>query len=157
MVERFFLWGRKLDYWKGQGKKKGWILIIFTCVNTNRISLLIQVSGGVKGRANYEKYCAPLLNLAGMKVMEMDFEKKKRMDSNNIHLRCNLWPFPKELDLIWNHIMKYFCLNFMKMVNKSCPVQQMTEKITLEVDAKIRFLWCESLGWQGTRDVYSLI
>ena len=45
----------------------------------------------------------------------------------------------------------------MKMVNKSCLVQQMTEKITLEVDAKIRFLLCESLGWQGTRDVYSII
>ena len=32
-----------------------------------------------------------------------------------------------------------FCLNFMKMVNKSCLVQQMTEKITVEVDAKICF------------------
>ena len=35
--------------------------------------------------------------------------------------------------------MKDPCLNFMKMVNKSCLVQQMIEKITLEVDAKIRF------------------
>ena len=35
--------------------------------------------------------------------------------------------------------MKDLCLNFMKMVNKSCLVQQMIEKITLEVDAKIRF------------------
>ena len=33
--------------------------------------------------------------------------------------------------------MKEFCLNFMKMVNKSCLVQQMTEKIVVEVDAKI--------------------
>ena len=35
--------------------------------------------------------------------------------------------------------MKDLCLNFMKMVNKNCLVQQMIEKITLEVDAKIRF------------------
>ena len=35
--------------------------------------------------------------------------------------------------------MKDFCLNFMKMVNKSCLAQQMIEKITPEVDAKIRF------------------
>ena len=35
--------------------------------------------------------------------------------------------------------MKDFCLNFMKMANKSCLVQQMTEKITGEVDAKICF------------------
>ena len=35
--------------------------------------------------------------------------------------------------------MKDFCLNFMKMVNKSCLAQQMIEKITDEVDAKIRF------------------
>ena len=35
--------------------------------------------------------------------------------------------------------MKDFCLNFMKMVNKSCLAQQMTEKIAVEVDAKIRF------------------
>ena len=32
-----------------------------------------------------------------------------------------------------------FCLNFMKMVNKSCLAQQMTEKIASEVDAKICF------------------
>ena len=36
--------------------------------------------------------------------------------------------------------MKDYCLNFMRMVNKSCLVQQMIEKITLEVDAKIYFL-----------------
>ena len=35
--------------------------------------------------------------------------------------------------------MKDFELNFMKIIIKSCLVQQMTEKITLEVDAKIRF------------------
>ena len=35
--------------------------------------------------------------------------------------------------------MKDFCLNFIKMVNKSCLAQQMIEKITDEVDAKIRF------------------
>ena len=35
--------------------------------------------------------------------------------------------------------MKDFCLNFMKMVHKSCLAQQMTEKIAIEVDTKIRF------------------
>ena len=35
--------------------------------------------------------------------------------------------------------MKDFCLNFMKMVNKNCLAKQMTEKIAVEVDAKIRF------------------
>ena len=35
--------------------------------------------------------------------------------------------------------MKDLCLNFMKMEKQSCLVQQMIEKITLEVDAKIRF------------------
>ena len=35
--------------------------------------------------------------------------------------------------------MKEYCLNFMKMVTKSCLAQQMTEKIAVEVDAKIRF------------------
>ena len=35
--------------------------------------------------------------------------------------------------------MKDFCLNFMKMVNKSCLEQLMIEKIAFEVDAKIRF------------------
>ena len=35
--------------------------------------------------------------------------------------------------------MKDFCLNFMKMVIKSCLVQQMTEKFVVEVDAKINF------------------
>ena len=35
--------------------------------------------------------------------------------------------------------MKDFCLNFMKIVNKSCLAQQMIEKITDEVDAKIHF------------------
>ena len=35
--------------------------------------------------------------------------------------------------------MKDFCLNFMKIVNKSCLAQQMTEKIAVEVDAKNRF------------------
>ena len=35
--------------------------------------------------------------------------------------------------------MKDFCLNFMKMVNKSCLAQQITEKIAVEVDAKICF------------------
>ena len=34
--------------------------------------------------------------------------------------------------------MKDFCLNFMKMVNKSCLAQQMIEKIAVKVDAKIR-------------------
>ena len=33
--------------------------------------------------------------------------------------------------------MKEYCLNFMKMVTKSCLAQQMTEKIAVEVDAKI--------------------
>ena len=42
--------------------------------------------------------------------------------------------------------MKDFCLNFIKMVNKSCLVQQRTEKIAAEVDAKIRY-WkkCKNL------------
>ena len=35
--------------------------------------------------------------------------------------------------------MKDFCLNIMKIVNKSCLAQQMTEKIAVEVDAKICF------------------
>ena len=35
--------------------------------------------------------------------------------------------------------MKDFGLNFMKMVIKSCLAQQMTEKISVEVDAKSRF------------------
>ena len=35
--------------------------------------------------------------------------------------------------------MKDFGLNFMKIVIKSCLVQQMTEKFAVEVDAKIRF------------------
>ena len=35
--------------------------------------------------------------------------------------------------------MKEYCLNFMKMVTKSCLAQQMTEKIAVEVDAKICF------------------
>ena len=35
--------------------------------------------------------------------------------------------------------MKDICLNFMKMVIKSCLVQEMTEKFVVEVDAKIRF------------------
>ena len=42
--------------------------------------------------------------------------------------------------------MKDFCLNFMKMVNKSCLAQQITGKIAVEVDAKIN-LWktCKNL------------
>ena len=36
-----------------------------------------------------------------------------------------------------NHFKKFFCLNFMKIKNKSCLVQQMTEKIAVEVYAKI--------------------
>ena len=42
--------------------------------------------------------------------------------------------------------MKEYCLNFMKMVTKSCLAQQMTQKIAVEVDAKIRF-WkkCKNL------------
>ena len=32
--------------------------------------------------------------------------------------------------------MKDLCLNFLKMVNKSCLAQQMTDKIAVEVDAK---------------------
>ena len=35
--------------------------------------------------------------------------------------------------------MKDPCLNFMKMVNKSCLAQQMIEKIAVEFDAKIHF------------------
>ena len=35
--------------------------------------------------------------------------------------------------------MKDFELNFMKIIIKSCLVQQMTEKFAVEVDAKIRF------------------
>ena len=35
--------------------------------------------------------------------------------------------------------MKYFCLNFMKMIIKSCLVQLMTEKFAVENDAKIGF------------------
>jgi hypothetical protein len=33
--------------------------------------VLNPVASGVKARTMYEKYCAPLLNLAGFKVMEM--------------------------------------------------------------------------------------
>ena len=36
--------------------------------------------------------------------------------------------------------MTEFCLNFMKMVNKMRLVQQIIEKLTLEVGAKIYFL-----------------
>ena len=35
--------------------------------------------------------------------------------------------------------MKDFCLNFLKMVNKSCLAQQMTKKFAGEIDAKIHF------------------
>ena len=35
--------------------------------------------------------------------------------------------------------MKDFELNFMKIIIKSCLVQQMTEKFAVEVDAKIHF------------------
>ena len=35
--------------------------------------------------------------------------------------------------------MKEYCLNIMEMIIKSCLAQQMTEKISVEVDAKIRF------------------
>ena len=35
--------------------------------------------------------------------------------------------------------MKDFCLNIMKMVNKSCLAQLMIEKIAVEVYAKIQF------------------
>ena len=63
-----------------------------------------------------------------------------------VFFKCNLWPLPNKFDPIWNHIIKDFCLNFMKMVNKSCLAQQMTEKIAVEVDAKNRF-WkkCKNL------------
>ena len=42
--------------------------------------------------------------------------------------------------------MKDYCLNFLKMVTKTCLVQQMTEKFGVEVNAKIRF-WkkCKNL------------
>ena len=46
---------------------------------------------------------------------------------------------PNKFDPISNHTMKDLCVNFMKMVNKSCLAQQMTEKIAVEVDAKICF------------------
>ena len=35
--------------------------------------------------------------------------------------------------------MKDYELNFMKIIIKSCLVQQMTEKFAVEVDSKIRF------------------
>ena len=35
--------------------------------------------------------------------------------------------------------MKDFFLDFMKMVNKSCLAQQVTEKIAVKIDAKICF------------------
>ena len=35
--------------------------------------------------------------------------------------------------------MKDFCLNFIKMVNKSCLIQQITEKIAVKVDTKFVF------------------
>ena len=43
------------------------------------------------------------------------------------------------MDPIQNHILKDFCLNFMKIVKKTCLAQQMTEKIAVEVDAKTCF------------------
>ena len=55
----------------------------------------------------------------------------------NVFLKCNLWPLPKKLDPIWNHILKDFCLKFMKKVTKTSLAQQMTEKIAVEVDEKI--------------------
>ena len=58
---------------------------------------------------------------------------------NLFFLNGSCWPRPKTLDPICNHILKDFCLNFMKMVNKNCLAQQMTKKIAVEVDAKICF------------------
>ena len=41
----------------------------------------------------------------------------------------NLFDPSKKLDTIKNHILKDFCLNFMKLVKKTCSAQQMIEKI----------------------------
>ena len=43
------------------------------------------------------------------------------------------------MDLIQNHILKDFYLNYMNIVKKTCLEQQMTKKIAVEVDAKICF------------------
>ena len=45
----------------------------------------------------------------------------------------------KKIDQIQNPILKDFYLNFMKIVKKTCPAQQMTEKIAVEVGAKNHF------------------
>ena len=42
VVERVFSWGRILDWWGEQGKKKGWILIIFTCAPATSLSVLFN-------------------------------------------------------------------------------------------------------------------
>ena len=56
-----------------------------------------------------------------------------------VFFKYNLWPLTNKFDSIWYHIMKDFELNFMKIIIKSCLVQQMTEKFAVEVDSKIRF------------------
>ena len=39
------------------------------------------------------------------------------------------YSFQNKLDQIWNHIMKDFFLNFMKMVSKSCVAQKWLSKL----------------------------
>ena len=45
-IERFFLWGRILDWWGGWGKKKRWILIIFISALSISLIILYQCSVG---------------------------------------------------------------------------------------------------------------
>ena len=45
-VERLFLWERILDWWGGWGKKKRWILIIFTSALSISLIILYQCSVG---------------------------------------------------------------------------------------------------------------
>ena len=49
-VGRFFLWGRKLDWWGGWGKKKGWILMIFTSALSISLIIFYQCSVGFRHR-----------------------------------------------------------------------------------------------------------
>ena len=47
-------------------------------------------------------------------------------------------PFVTPYKKVGPYIINYFCLNLMKIVNKSCLAQQIIEKIAFEIEAKIR-------------------
>ena len=48
-------------------------------------------------------------------------------------------PFVTPYKKVGPYIINYFCLNLMKIVNKSCLAQQIIEKIAVEDGAKICF------------------